>query len=153
MLWTITFPDRKILSLQLTLFLPVIHYVPVLWPELWLQCLSDHCLWGCSACHKIRHEHTWVRSTLNKFHVSVAMAMLTTRGANDTGMGLNWPFQKLKLINWKYVIAIATDHKCTSITESLCFCCYWQLLTTNGAGMASVKLFSLFASEHCGSSY
>ena len=27
---------------------------------------------------------------LNKFHVFVAMAMLTTRGANDTGMGFNW---------------------------------------------------------------
>ena len=33
------------------------------------------------------------------------------------------------------VVAIATDHVFTSNTESPCFCCYWQHLTTNGAGI------------------
>ena len=33
------------------------------------------------------------------------------------------------------VVAIATDHVFTSNTESPCFCCYWQFLTTNGAGI------------------
>ena len=124
------------LSLQLTSVLPVTCYGAVLWPELWLQWRSDHCLRGYSAWGKIRHEHTWVRSTLNKLHVSVAMAMFTTTGANDTRMGLNWHF---KNSNWSIgsVVTIATDYKCTINTEGLCFCCYWQFLTTNGAGMAS----------------
>ena len=53
--------------------------------------------------------------------------------------------------NWSIgsVVAIATDHRCTSNTESLCFCCYWQLLTTNSASMASVKLFLLYECAHC----
>ena len=51
---TLTFPDNKTLSLQLTSVLPVTCYAAVLWPELWLQCQSDHCIWGCSGV--CRHE-------------------------------------------------------------------------------------------------
>ena len=51
---TFTFSDNKTLSLQLTSVLSVICYVAVFWPELWLQCQSDHCLWGCSGV--CRHE-------------------------------------------------------------------------------------------------
>jgi len=40
--------DGKTLSLQLTSILPVTCYVAVLWPDLWLQWQSDHCLWDCS---------------------------------------------------------------------------------------------------------
>ena len=40
--------DGKTLSLQLTSILPVTCYAAVLWPDPWLQCQSDHCLWGCS---------------------------------------------------------------------------------------------------------
>ena len=48
---TLTFPDNKTLSLQLTSVLLVTCYVPVLWPELWLQCQLDHCFWGCSGVY------------------------------------------------------------------------------------------------------
>ena len=41
---TYTFSDNQTLSLQLTSVLPVTCFVPVFWPELWLQCLSDHWL-------------------------------------------------------------------------------------------------------------
>ena len=68
-----TFSDNKTLSLQLTSVLPVTCYIPVLWTEQWLQWQSDHWLWGCSGV--CRHEHTWDRLTLNKFHLFVAMAM------------------------------------------------------------------------------
>ena len=72
---TLTYPDNKTLSLQLTSVLPVTCYVSVLWPELWLQSQSDHWLQGCSGV--CRHEHTSVRSTIYKLHVFVAMAMTT----------------------------------------------------------------------------
>ena len=45
---TLTFPDSKTLSLQLTSILPVTCCVAVLWPELWLQLEPDHCGLGCS---------------------------------------------------------------------------------------------------------
>ena len=40
--------DGKTFSLHLTSIFPVTCYAAVLWPDLWLQWQSDHCLWGCS---------------------------------------------------------------------------------------------------------
>lgn len=40
--------DSMISSLQLTSTLPLTCYVAVLWPELWFQFLSNHCIRGCS---------------------------------------------------------------------------------------------------------
>ena len=46
--------------------------------------------------HFSGEEPAWVQARLDMNtleldpHVSIAMAMLTTRGANDTGMGFNW---------------------------------------------------------------
>ena len=56
--------------------------------------------------------------------------------------------QNIQLKWLPIVVAIATDHVFTSNTESPCFCCYWQHLTTNGAGMASINPFLLFTGVH-----
>ena len=43
---------NQILNLQLTSVLWVIYSVAELWPELWLQCQSHHCVWDYSEIHR-----------------------------------------------------------------------------------------------------
>ena len=57
--------------------------------------------------------------------------------------------QNLQLKWLPILVAIATDHVFTSDTESPCFCCYWQHLTTNGAGIwLQLIHFCLFTGVH-----
>ena len=152
---TFTFSDNKTLILQLTSVFPVTCYVPVLWPELWLQCQSDDCFWGCSGVY--RHEHTWVRFTIpHRCHVSVAMAMTTPHHQRRQWYWygemthLMQPYRHTTIITKTCYSTHAntiTTHPTkvfplccchsnkSAIHKSPCFCCYWEHLTTNGAGI------------------
>ena len=92
--------------------------------------------------HHQRRQWYWYGLQLEMTHF---MWPYTYRHATITKTCYNTQ-QNVQLKWLPILVAIATDHVFTSNTESPCFCCYWQLLTTNGAG---IRLqFLLFTGIH-----